>query len=712
MSATTNPTRVVTGEVRLSYANIFDPFTGTGTFIVRLLQSGRVQPHDLARKYAEELHANEIMLLAYYIAAVNIEATYHGLTGDAYEPFPGIALTDTFQSSEEGDRSDTSLFPRNNDRITAQLATDITVILGNPPYSVGQTSANDNNANIKYPTLDAAIADTYAGRSTAQNKNSLYDSYIRAYRWATDRIGDRGVVTFVSNGGWLDGNTADGMRLTLAEDFAKIWVFNLRGNQRTAGEQSRSEGGKVFGAGSRNTVAIFIGIKDPDHTGPAEIHYRDIGDYLTRTEKLDIIDRGNIATIPWATITPNTDGDWVNQRNEAFGSFTPMGAKSDHALFATYSSGLKTGRDAWAYNYSRTALTDNMRRLVETYNAGIEDPSRATDDPRKIKWNGTLRKSAERGIRLEVSADALSKGIYRPFSRQWVYFDKELNERRYQLPKMFPTPRHSNVGFYVVGAGSDKLFSLLAMNLIPDLAFWGSSNGQFFPRWTYEHSDEIESLLPVDGNPDEWGYIRHDNITDWALDDYRSTYGSEVTKDNIFHYVYGILHAPSYRETFAADLKKMLPRIPKVEGIETFRAFVEAGAALMDLHVNYENVEPYPLTINTSADLDDQETWRVTKMKFASRTDKSAIVYNSRVRLEDIPDEAHRYVLGSRSGLEWLIDRYRVKTDKASGIVNDPNDWCDEHDDPRYIVDLIQKVTTVSVETMKIVDSLPAVDVG
>lgn len=306
--------------------HVLDGFTGT--FITRLLQSGVIKPHDLARKYAHELHANEIVLLAYYIAAVNIEAAYHGLNPtDTYQPFPGIALADTFQISEEGDRTDTSLIPTNNDRITAQLATPITVIVGNPPYSVGQGSDNDDNANLKYPTLDGQISATYAARSKAVLKRSLYDSYVRAFRWATDRIGDRGIVAFVSNGGWIRSNSGDGIRLSLAGDYSALWVFNLRGNQRTAGEESRREGGKIFGSGSRNTVALLVGVKDPDHTGPCRIRYRDIGDYLTREQKLSILDEDRVTTLDWRTINPDTHGDWVGQRNDSFGHLTPLGAK-------------------------------------------------------------------------------------------------------------------------------------------------------------------------------------------------------------------------------------------------------------------------------------------------------------------------------------------------------------------------------------------------
>lgn len=341
--------------------HVQDPFTGTGTFIVRLLQSGIIKPADLARKYTGELWANEYMLLAYYIAAVNIETTYQALVAAQhpdravdYVPFPGVTLTDTFQITEKGDRVDTSLIPVNNQRIEAQLAAPIKVIVGNPPYRAGQDSANDNNANLSYPTLDARIAATYAAQSTATNKNSLYDSYIRAFRWATDRLGDQGVVAFVTNNGWLDGNTADGIRKTFQTEFSDIWIYNLRGNARTAGDARKREGGGVFNSGSRAGVAVLVAAKNPHQTG-CHIHYHQVPDYQSREDKLDDITDATLTTTGWTTITPNTDGDWLNQRNPAFQSFTPI-ADEPGAMFTSHSAGVQTNRDAWCYNFSHQAV--------------------------------------------------------------------------------------------------------------------------------------------------------------------------------------------------------------------------------------------------------------------------------------------------------------------------------------------------------------------
>nr|WP_236722306.1 DEAD/DEAH box helicase [Prescottella equi] len=730
--------------------HILDPFTGTGTFLTRLLQE-HIFPEDLARKYTEELHANEIMLLAYYIAAVNIESTYHAIIGSdgaaEYTPFEGIVLADTFQITEDGDSLDAVMFPQNNDRIIRQNTIPINVVIGNPPYSVGQTSANDLNANVSYPTLDGRIGATYAARSTATNKNSLYDSYLRAFRWATDRIGDAGIVAFVSNGGWIDGNTADGIRLSLADEYSRIYVYNLRGNQRTAGELSRKEGGKIFGSGSRNTVAILIGVKNPDHTGTCEIFYRDIGDYLTREDKLRIVDEGTLTSIAWQTITPNEHGDWTSQRDDEFNTWPVVGEKNakpgQTTVFATFSRGIETARDAWVYNYSRTDLTANVHRLIDNYNDqhtsfagycaahGVTRPNEAavtaylTANPQAaqadyIKWSSSLKQHLSRATVAKFDDAGFRRGSYRPFDSQHTYFNALLNHRRGELGSMFPTPHHKNTGFLVMAPREGTEFATLATDQLPDLSFF-TYTAQFFPRWTYVKAEsgdgELDFASADSADVDEYGYRRVDNITDGILALYRAAVGDQVTKDDIFYYVYGLLHDPAYRQTYAADLKKMLPHIPNPETRERFEQLAAAGRKLADLHVNYETVELYGLDVQLKKGVssEDRETWRVSKLKWGKKKDpetgknvddRTTIVYNPKVTITGIPEAAERYMLGSRSALAWVIDRYQIKTDKASGIVNDPNDWRDEHDDPTYIVDLIRRVTTVAVETMKVVESL------
>lgn len=720
--------------------HVLDPFTGTGTFIVRLLQSGLIRPEELLYKYTNELHANEILLLAYYIAAINIEATFHGLTayetgmssavspseGD-YVPFEGVVLTDTFQMTEAGDTVDHLIFPQNNERATKQLASDIRVIIGNPPYSVGQTSGNDGNANLKYETLDASIARTYAARSKAVNKNSLYDSYIRAIRWASDRIKDQGIIGFVSNGGYIDGNNADGLRKSLRDEFDSIYVYNLRGNARTAGVLREKEKGNVFGGGSRSTIAIVFLVKNPagapSETNGARIYYRDIGDYLTREQKLAIVAQDRVDTVQWQQLSPNTNGDWINQRNAAFEEFAPMGEKSGSStgsIFANYSRGLATARDSWVYNSSREAVEENVRRSMAFYNnqvdsfqaARAENPALTVDgfidlDSTQISWNRADKSQLARGSKYDYDPSAVRTGMYRPFTKQIVYFARQFNDMVYQLPSMFPKASDTNLGFYLNTGGTNMPFCALAMDVMPDLNLFGQG-GQFFSRYTYlspakPADDLLSQLLSASPAPVASDVEKVDNITDWALSDYRMAYDPELSKDDIFYFVYGLLHSSDYRSQFSADLKKMLPRIPKLADPVDFRAFSTAGRELATLHLGYETAEPYPLEEVLSGPVD----LRVKKMAFAKNKDRSRIIYNQHITLAGIPDAVYEYMLGSRSAIEWIMERYQVKTDKASGIINDPNDWCEEVGDPKYIVDLIKRIVTVSLETMKIIEALP-----
>ena len=656
-------------------------------------------------------------------------------------------LADTFQMHEDGDVDDLQVFPENNQRLTKQRDLDIRVIVGNPPYSSGQDSANDNNQNAIYPALDKRIRTTYsAGRNRGGN-NSLYDSYIRAIRWASDRVKDRGVIAFVTNGGFLDANVSAGLRRTLADEFSKIYVYNLRGNQRTAGEQSRREGGKVFDAGSRATVAITVLVKNPAATGPGQIHYRDIGDYLTRQDKLRIIrETGSIEHLNLTTLTPNAAYDWLNQRNDGYGKFIPIGSKHtpegtpEPAIFARYSRGLETGRDAWIYNFSADSLRRNVEATVQAYNDQVQAFARLVSeksttkprllvedfidlDPTRISWTLSLKNRLGSQRALQDEDSHFTTGCYRAFTKESAYFDTGLNHIRGQIPRMFPTRRHPNYGFYYVGAGSAVPFSVLMIDTIPDLHVTGAgSGGQFFSRHTYEAIDDDGALFGVAKGEVIDGYRRIDNITDEALARFHTAYGPSITKDDVFFYVYGLLHCPDYRTQFAADLKKMLPRIPLVTKAIPF---IEAGRALSKLHLGYESVQPYqldglgggPVEAGDSAYLHFQ----VERMHFGKpateqkqaglRDDRSTIVYNDRITLRGVPEEAYRYMLGSRSAIEWIMERYQVKVDKASQIRNDPNDWSREVGNPRYILDLLARIVTLSLETMTIVDALPPLDI-
>ena len=744
---------------------IIEPFAGTGTFVARLLQLGVIPPEALERKYKHEIFANEFVLLSYYIASINIEQVYHQVrteqgVDEGYVEFPGMTLTDTFQL-HEGDGTITEDFEglaANNERAKAEKDSAITVIVMNPPYSSGQNSANDNNQNLAYPRLDERIADTYAAKSTGANKNSLYDSYFRALRWASDRIGERGVIAFVSNSSFVDGNSADGVRLSLQEEFSQIFIYNLRGGIRgKMGDAAKREGGNVFPI--QTGVAITILVKDPAHIGTAEIFYAEADDYAARQEKLDQISAyesivGVSGAEAFRSITSNQHGDWISTRDECFATFQEIGNKalkgkeSTPAVFRQYSNGLKTNRDAWCYNFSQEAVASNMHRMIDNYNAAVEAGTTAeaiNTDSTQINWNRQLIRDLTAHKRHEFDADSIRSGIYRPFCAQSVYFAREMNDMIYQLPQLFPTSNHPNVA---LGPSGERRrdFSVGLTCELPDLEM--VSKAQWFPLYTWE------PLSPTSGSePDLFadlatasesradgaatvssldfsrpigdqipvildGYRRVDNVTDATLASYREHYGDAgITKEDIFFYVYALLHHPEYRERYADDLKKMLPHIPRATG---FHTYASVGRELADLHVNYERVEPYP-SVQEEASLhapaDPWERYRIgeRKMRFPKlgRRDKdfTRLEYNDYVTLTGIPAEAQGYSISGRSPLEWIIDRYHVKTDKASGIVNDPNDFLREQGRPDAVVDLIKRLVTVSMRTQELLAALPKLEI-
>lgn len=576
--------------------NVIDPFTGTGTFITRLIQSGLIQKKDLERKYRKELKANEIVLLAYYIASVNIENAYHDASGSSeFTPFEGICLTDSFQLSERAAQEDfgEDVFPVNGPRARAQKRTPIQVVIGNPPYSVGQKSANDNAQNQKYPDLEARIDECYARGSSATNKNSLYDSYIKAFRWATDRIDPKngGVIGFITNGGWVDSNAMDGFRKSLEREFGKIYVFNLRGNARTQGELRRKEKDNVFGQGTRTPVAITILVKRPfvgnrEGESRAVIRYRDIGDYLSREEKLSIIrDAESITHLEMEEIHPNAHGDWINQRNEAFGKWTPIEPErkfdvASKSWFVTNSRGFETSRDAWVYASSNESLEQKIAVISDEYLKNLgKDKDDLNLDPKKISWSSSLIADAKN--RKPLSDYSFRNAFYRPYFKQLAYFGESFVHRMGQMKEFFPTPESENLVICVSGVGVTKDFSCIVTNLIPDLELIGKS--QCFPLYYYEKPDASDMFASKDK------FVRKDAISDYILKQARAQYRDEkIEREDLFYYVYGFLHSPDYRRAFSADLKKMLPRIPLVKSASDFRAFSRAGRKLAELHLNYE----------------------------------------------------------------------------------------------------------------------------
>ena len=735
--------------------HILDPFVGTGTFITRLLQSGLIRPEDMERKYLNEIHCNEIVLLAYYIADVNIESVFHDITSrKTYLPYSGICLTDTFQLAEKKHNElFTEFFQDNSKRVKKQMSTHVRVIVGNPPYSIGQKSANDNAQNLSYPYLDNRVSETYAVKSSATLNKSLYDSYVKAFRWASDRIpqNDGGIVAFISNGAWLDGAGQDGMRRCFEEEFTSIYVLNLRGNQRTSGELSRKEGGKIFGSGSRTPIAITFLIKNPAKKGQkAVIHYHDIGDYLTREQKLKMVKEFRSISsqkLDWQVITPNEKADWINQRDGLFDSLIPLAPEKKFSLnaqsvFSTYAIGVATNRDAWVSGFSKEKIASNMFSMINFYNhsIGIETYS---EDKTKISWTRGLRNDLSKGLKYDFDEAEFVTATYRPFTKQNLYYHRPFIECPGLWQRIYPATQYNNIVIAVSGVGQQKPFSPFITNNISDLQV--VDKAQYFPLFFYDENKNSENSLFDDEETNR--YIRRDGITDWILKEVRNRFGGSrtITKEHIFYYVYGLLHSKQYRERFADDLKKSLPRIPIVDNVQDFMAFYKAGKELADLHLNYEqgiNEQitgqdgDYPFYANMPMlahrafgvrVIGDTDIWQgewtdetyqyfsVDKMKFAKVrdengklvADKTRIIYNSHITIENIPLKAYEYIVNGKSAIEWIMERYAVTIDKASQIKNDPNDWSKEHEQPRYILDLLLSVIILSCKTVDVVSTLP-----
>ena len=718
--------------------HVLDPFSGTGSYMAQLVSDPELMPADaLPRKYAHELHSNEILLLAYYIMVVNVEYAYHSRVGGDYVPFEGGVLTDTFQMDEKGDNPDLGLFIDNSERVLRQQDLPITVVIGNPPYSAGQRNANDDNQNEHYPTLEARVRETYVSKSEANLNTSLYDSYLRAFRWASDRIGDEGVVCFVTNAGWLRSDAGAGVRRCFSEEFNSIYVFDLLGNQRTQGEESRRQGGKVFGSGSRAPIAITMLVKNPASGERGAIHYHCVGEYLSQEEKLTAVASFRDRDPKWEKLAQDRHGDWLDQRDEGWYEYVPICVqdgvrKTSLGMFGIWSAGLKTQRDPWCWNYSKRKLADNVTSLVNKTNelikheAGNQKPS--SFDSKCYSWTSAMVARLRRGDMLSFDGERVVVGNYRPFCKQWAYFSRDLNERPGLNDLLFPPIRPNECAENVVIAltnGNNP--SCLVSSCIPDLHFVGDS--QCFPLYWYERDEgSTMSLVAEEGERvlrDAWGnrYVRHDAITDEALRVFRDAYptafatrpksqgGHGVSREDVFWYVYGILHSVEYRSRFAANLQRELPRIPLAEGFETFSS---AGRALGELHLGYESVEPWP-GLEVTGVLPGQDPGPIQKLKWGKRhdpetgkleKDHTTLVYNKRVTIKGIPEAAQEYVVNGRSPLEWAIDRYQVKTDKATGIANDPNEYSD---DPRYVLDLVCRLVTVSMKTNEIVAQLPPI---
>lgn len=726
-------------ELKDKKVNILDGFTGTGTFIVRLIQSGLLD-ENLIHKYKNELHANEITLLAYYIANLNISAAYHQALGksdaDNYLMPPKLLLTDTFEMEETKEflpALEDEILGENKENRRTQRNTPIDVIIGNPPYSNGQGSANDDNKNTQYPNLFQAIRNSYTKESQSiKSKNTLFDTYKLAIRWASDRIEHNGIIGYVTNGSFIDGNSDDGLRACLESEFSYIYVLNLRGNQRTQGEESRKEGGKIFGGGSRTPVAITLLIKKEQNgikvNEKAEINYFDIGDYLSREQKLNILNHlHDISKVDFTRIIPNKFNDWIDQRDESFNKFVEIANKNTKFkqgldIFECFSQGVVTGKDTWSYNFSKSELAKNIEKSINTYNEErlkkqSDKNYSLTNDLTKISWGGSLKERAENNRELIFDKRAIYKSLYRPFNKMYLYYGSGYNHSHCQLDKIYPVGSNLTITINDIGGGD---FGAIICDGIFDIHLFKQGLG--FPLYYYEKVEDNKLNLNDSNAVIIDGYERKDAIRDWALAEFQKVYNNRnITKEDIFYYIYGLFHSKEYISKYKNNLSKMLPRIPYCID---FWGFSRIGKELANIHLNYENIDiklsKAKLITKTQNSLFDQaeqlsdNDFKVDKMRFEKNikiTDKpSKIIYNNKIVIANIDEKAYDYVVNGKSAIKWVMDEYKYDIDKktGSGIINDPNLYSD---DPRYIVDLMMKVIEVSLRSVELIEKLPALDI-
>src|SRR6266567_3293587 len=667
---------------------IIDPCVGTGSYMVNLLH--RIPTHRLKYKYEHDFFCNEIMLLPYYIASLNIE----------HEFFEGICFTDTLELAEG--RQIPLFVEENTGRVEREKAAQIMVVIGNPPYNMGQKNESENNKNRRYPVIDQRIHETYAKDSKATLTNKLYDSYVKFFRWATDRLQGRdGIVCFVSNNSFVNQIAFDSMRKHLLQDFTQIYHLDLHGNVRRNPKLSGTTH-NVFGI--QVGVGITIAIRSSWKPERKVLYYR-VPETWNKTEKLNfLVEKANITYIDWLGLQPDEKNTWLTEgMHPEFVNFLPIGTKeikvakgvNAEAIFKLYSLGVVTSRDSHAYSFDLTQLRQQAITFIDIYNSAVDALKRrgkeiapmslvdATDP--HIKWTRQVKASL---IRLQYSKyveDHIRNCLYRPFTRKKLYFDDFWNEERYQQHLIFPilTAEGENCVIVVSDHGHRAPFSVLATNIIPELHLLASTDAfQCFPYYVYT----------------EDGSNRRENITDWALSQFQAKYGSEVTKWDIFHFVYAMMHHPQYRERYAENLRRDLPHIPLLHRKEAFLACVRIGKQLMDIHLHYEHANEYPLKWIENHDV--PFSWRVEKMRLTP--DRTAVIVNEGLTLAGMPQECFQYRLGNRSALEWVIDQYQVSEDKRSEIASDPNNL----DDEEYIVRLVRKVVTVSVETVRLVNEL------
>lgn len=709
---------------------ILDPATGTGTFVCELIDYFRGDPRKLAHKYKEELHANEVAILPYYVANLNIEATYAAVSGQ-YAEFPNLCFVDTLDNVAglgkfSGHQEDLfgALSEENVERIKRQNRRKISVIIGNPPYNANQQNENDNNKNRTYQRIDERIRATYIRQSTAQ-KTKAYDPYVRFHRWASDRLNDDGILAFVTNRSFITARNMDGFRKCLAEDFQEIWIVDLKGDARTSGEQRRREGGNVFSDAIRVGIAICICIRNKKLRG-CRIRYEAVRDYATADEKKGFLAARPLRERPFTEIRPDTKHNWIGLPENDWEGLIPVadkkmkasgGSSKERAIFKLFSLGIVTNRDEWAYDFDKKYLSDKVEYFAGRFNNEImrwfDDgkPSNITNFvKRDIKWTSELEERLRKTKRIEFSFEKIVYSHYRPFVERFTYFQHPITHRPYQNEAIFPN--RSSVNQTIITVVEPKAaFSALGSKALPNKDFFMPSAAQHFPRYRYT----------TDGT-------RLDNITDWALRKFEAAYGKSgrldprreaggddgegergergekrrLTKDAIFAYVYAVLHDPVYRETYAINLKREFPRIPFYRD---FWRWVEWGERLLALHIGYESVEPWPLTRIDSADDAARAAGLKPKPVLKSLPEAGVVVLDSETQLTGVPQEAWDYRLGNRSAIDWVLDQHKEKKPKDPTI-REKFDTYRFADHKERVADLLARVVRVSVETREVTEAM------
>lgn len=650
---------------------ILDPATGTGTFITELIEY--LPKNKLRYKYKNEIHCNEVAILPYYIANLNIEFTYKQKMG-RYEEFKNICFVDTLEHAFfEGKQEDLfSLNIENNDRIQRQNDRTISVIIGNPPYY--------SNRNISYPAIDRRVKETYIKNSQAR-KTKAYDLYARFLRWASDRLGKNGIIAFVSNNSFIDARTYDGLRKVITEEFNEIYIINLKGNARTSGDRRHQEGGNIFNDKIRVGIAVYFLVRKEGIRG-CQIYYHALPNYATTEEKTTYLTERKFSEIQFEQIVPDVDNNWLAQVDNDFYTLIPLANRETklskdrqkaRAVFKLFTLGVITARDEWVYAESETALASKIRYFISIYNQAVDNRNERENLDPTIKWTRRLKRYLDRGIKYQFKTNNVRDCLYRPFVTKKLYFSPEVNEMQYQLGQVFDC-NYQNLLIAFTAPGSTKSFMTLASDRIPDYHLIGDS--QCLPLYRYDENGE-----------------RVDNITDWGLEQFQNRYNDTITKLDIFHYTYAVLHDPAYRANYQQNLKRDFPRLPFYNN---FWQWVNWGQQLMELHINYETVALYPLQRI------DSPTHQTVKVKLKADRERGRIIIDTVTTLEGIPTSAWEYMLGNYSALEWVLEQYKEKKSKDATVAARFQTYRFA-DYKEQAIALLQRVCTVSVETMRIV---------